>query len=453
MPRATFRGGVHPHEEKELSQDRPLEAMPLPAILLLPVAQHLGRPAEAVVKKGEYVRQGQPIATAQGPISATVHAPASGTVTAVEIGGTASAFPGLMIAIKPGPPPAPKEGEDAIDPAPIQLPAMSFAEATPAAIVERVREAGIVGQGGAAFPTAVKLSPPKDKPIEELILNGCECEPYLTRDYRLMLERPAETIEGVALCCKALGVTKAAIGVEDNKPLAIEALRKAAAAESHGMAIRVLAVKTRYPQGAEKMLIEAVLGRRVAPGKLPMDVGAAIQNVGTALAVREAVRLGRIPAEAVLTVSGHGVKRPANLIVPVGTPLADVIEHCGGFLEGAVRVIVGGPMMGVAQHDLSAPVMKATSGILVLTAAECAEPEPTACLRCGRCVEACPIQLIPSRLAKLAELGRAEEARDQGIEVCMECGTCAFACPAHLPLVQWLRLGKQQARALARSAG
>lgn len=453
MSRATFRGGVHPPDQKRLSQDRPLEAMPLPELLLLPVQQHLGRPAEAVVKKGDFVRRGQPIAVAQGPVSATVHAPAAGTVTAVESGGTTSAFPGLLIVLKPGPPPAPKEGEEPRDASEWRLPPIPLVEATAEAIVERAREAGIVGQGGAAFPTAVKLSPPKDKPVEELILNGCECEPYLTRDHRLMVERADELLEGVALCCRALGVSQATIGVEDNKPQAIAALEAAVDRESHGLRIRVLAVETKYPQGAEKMLIEAVLGRRVPPGRLPMDVCAAIQNVGTALALREAVVLGRVPVEATLTVSGRGVKRPSNLVVPVGTPLADVIEHCGGFLPGAVRVIVGGPMMGVAQHDLAAPVTKATSGILVLTAEECPAVEGTGCLRCGRCVEACPIRLVPSRLARLAEKGRIEDARDQGIEVCMECGTCAFACPARLPLVQWLRLGKQQARALARSAG
>jgi Na+-translocating ferredoxin:NAD+ oxidoreductase subunit C len=453
MRRPSFRGGVHPREEKALSQDCALERMPPPAVLLLPVQQHLGRPAEACVAKGDFVREGQVIATAQGPISAAVHAPASGMISAVEIGATASAFPGLLIALKPGPPPPPKDGDEPLDASPLRLPPLSLAEATAEQIVERAREAGLVGQGGAAFPTAVKLSPPKDKPVEVLILNGCECEPYLTRDDRLMIERPAELLEGAALCARALGVGRVVIGVEDNKPRAIAALRQAITHESHGLRLSVLPLKTKYPQGAEKMLIEAVVGRRVPPGRLPMDVGAAIQNIATALALRDAVLEGRIPVEAVLTVSGRGLSRPANLIVPVGTPVADIIEHCGGFLPNASRVVVGGPMMGVAQHDLSAPVTKATSGILVLSEDEVEADPAKPCLRCGRCVEACPVQLVPSRLARLAELGRAEEARDQGIEVCMECGTCAFACPSRLPLVQWLRLGKQQARQLARSTG
>jgi electron transport complex protein RnfC len=215
----------------------------------------------------------------------------------------------------------------------------------------------------------------------------------------------------------------------------------------------VLSLQTKYPQGAEKMLIEAATGRQVAPGRLPMTVGAAVQNVGTVLAVRDAVVLGRVQTDAVLTVSGRGVRRPANLRVAVGTPIADVLEYCGGLTEDTVRIIVGGPMMGVAQHDLSAPVVKACSGILALTRREVGPTaEPGHCVRCGRCADACPVHLLPSRIARLSELGRTEEARAYGIEVCMECGTCAFACPSHLPLVQWLRLGKQQARSLGRSA-
>jgi len=452
MSLATFRGGVHPPEEKRLTRQLPLERMPLPARLLLPVNQHLGRPAAAVVRRGDFVREGQAIAVAQGPVSATVHAPASGAVRAVETGSTTSAFPDLLIVLEPGPPPEPKEGEQPLDASPLRLPPLAFAAATPAVIVQRAREAGIVGQGGAAFPTAVKLSPPPDKPVDVLVVNGCECEPYLTRDERLLRERPAELLEGATLAARALGAARVVVGVEANKPEAIAALREAAAATETGVAVEILALATKYPQGAEKMLLDAALGRVVPPGKLPMDVGAAIQNVGTLLALRDAVLEGRIPTEAALTVSGRGVKRPANLLVPVGTPLADVIAHCGGFLEGAVRVVVGGPMMGVAQHDLAAPVMKATSGILVLTAAECPAAAGTSCLRCGRCVAACPVRLLPHRLARLAKLGRAEDARELGVEVCMECGSCAFACPARLPLVQWLRLGKRAARELARSA-
>jgi electron transport complex protein RnfC len=452
----TFQGGIHPDDEKALTCDMPLEQMPDPALLLLPLSQHLGRPSRPVVKKGDWVREGQLLADAQDGISAVVRASRAGLVQSLQAGATATGFPGQLIALKLGPPPAVPDGQPPVEQAPVSLPALDPTAATPADIIARVRDAGIVGQGGAAFPTAVKLAPPPGTALELLIVNGCECEPYLTRDYRLMLEQPSEMLEGAVLIARVLGVTRVVVGVEDNKPDAIRALRDAATrlpAWRGEIRVEVLPLKTKYPQGAEKMLIEAATGRQVAPGQLPMSVGASIQNVGTVLAVRDAVVLGRVQTDAVLTVSGRGVRRPANLRVAVGAPIADVLEHCGGLTEDTARVIVGGPMMGVAQFDLSAPVVKACSGILALTRREVGPiAEPSHCVRCGRCADACPINLVPSRLSKLSELGRTEEAREQGVEICMECGTCAFACPSHLPLVQWLRLGKQQARNLGRSA-
>jgi electron transport complex protein RnfC len=454
----SFRGGVHPHDGKLLTQNLPLETMPDPERLLLPLQQHLGRPALPVVKKGEWVRAGQLLADAQDGISAVVRAPRAGVVTALQSGGTASGFPGQIIVLTPGPPPPSAAGEPARESAPVTLAPFDPATVTPADVVARVREAGIVGQGGAAFPTAIKLSPPKDTKLEVLIVNGCECEPYLTRDYRLMLEQPAELVEGAALIARVLGVLRVVIGVENNKPAAIDALRAAVSASARpgwmsGVTTTILPLRTKYPQGAEKMLIEAATGRQVPPGGLPMAVGVAIQNVGTVLAVRDAVVMGRVQTDAILTVSGRGIRRPANVRVPGGTPVADVLTYCGGLSDEAARIIVGGPMMGLAQHDLAAPVVKACSGILALTTAELGPvTEAGNCVRCGRCAEACPIQLMPNRLARLSELGRAEEVRDLGIEVCMECGTCAFACPSQQPLVQWLRLGKQQARKLGRRA-
>jgi electron transport complex protein RnfC len=452
----SFQGGIHPHDEKALTRDKPIERMPDPAILVLPLSQHLGRPARAVVKKGDWVREGQLLADAQDGISAVVRAPRAGLVQALHLAGTTTGFPGQVIALKPGPPPPVPEGQAPVNPEPVSLPLIDPALATAADIIARVRDAGIVGQGGAAFPTAVKLSPPAGTTLDLLIVNGCECEPYLTRDYRLMLEQPGEMVEGAAIIARVLGVTRVVFGVEDNKPHAIRALREAAdrrPAWSRDVSVEVLALQTKYPQGAEKMLIAAATGRQVAPGCLPMSVGASIQNVGSVLAVREAVVEGRVQTEAVLTVSGRGVRRPANLRVPVGTSIADVLEYCGGLTDDTARVIVGGPMMGVAQHDLAAPVVKACSGILALTTSEAGPAsEPGHCVRCGRCADACPVHLVPSRLARLSELGRTEDARAYGIEVCMECGTCAFACPSRLPLVQWLRLGKQQVRHLGRSA-
>jgi electron transport complex protein RnfC len=451
MALRTFRGGVHPHEHKELTEHKPLEEMPPPAELYVPLGQHLGKPANPLVKKGTYVRQGEVLAESSGFISAPIHAPVSGTVKKLLKGPVAGGTTADMMMLVPGDPAPPKEGEEAepVDSSPVLLPSLALDTITREQIIERVREAGIVGQGGAAFPTAVKLSPPPDKPIDWMIINGAECEPYLTRDYRLMLERTADLVEGIRIIGKALGdKVNLGIGIENNKPEAIAALKQAIAGK--GARIEVFELKTKYPQGGEKMLIDAALGRKVPPGALPMEVGCVIQNVGTALAIRDAVVLGEVPRTATLTVSGLGVVEPKNLQVVIGTPLRDVLEFCGGVKDTARRIVVGGPMMGFATYSLDAPVVKATSGILVLTAEE-SEPEPeSACINCGKCIDACPINLLPTRLVKLAKLQRWEETRDLGVEVCMECGTCAFTCPAHIPLVQYLRVAKKNVRTLPR---
>lgn len=451
MSLRSFRGGVHPHEHKELSERKALEVMPVPAEIFLPLGQHLGKPAEPQVKKGDYVRCGQVVAAAAGPISAPVHCPVGGTVKRLVKGHVAGGITADLIVIETGEPPAPAEGEAPRDGSPLQLPPLP-ATADGPAIIERVREAGIVGQGGAAFPTAVKLSPPPGKTIDWLIINGAECEPYLTRDYRLMLERTEALVEGIVLLGRPLGDgVRLGIGIEDNKPQAIERVRTTVAAMR--APIEVFALRTKYPQGAEKMLIDAATGRKVPPGALPMEVGCVIQNVGTALAVRDAVLEGRVPTTAALTVSGLGIVEPRNLYVTIGTPIGDVLRHCGGVKAEARRVIVGGPMMGFAAYSLDAPVVKATSGIIVLTDAELKAPPETPCLNCGKCSDACPVNLLPGRLAKLSELKRYEDARELGVEVCMECGTCAFICPAHKPLVQYLRLGKKKVRLLPRKEG
>jgi Na+-translocating ferredoxin:NAD+ oxidoreductase subunit C len=458
MALRSFRGGVHPHEHKELSAHKPLETMPVPPEILLPLGQHLGKPAEPRVKKGDYVRPGQVVAAGAGPISAPVHSPVGGTVKRIVKGHVAGGTTADLIVIAAGEPAAPGEGDAPVDTSAVLLPPLDPCLADGPAIVERVRAAGIVGQGGAAFPTAVKLSPPPDKKIDWLIINGAECEPYLTRDYRLMLERTEALVEGIELLGRPLvregnadGGVLLGIGIENNKPDAIAKVREAIAAR--GARIEVFELRTKYPQGAEKMLIDAATGRKVPPGALPMEVGCVIQNVGTALAVRDAVIEGKVPTTAALTVSGLGVVEPKNLYVTIGTPIGDVIRHCGGAKPGARRVIVGGPMMGFAAYSFEAPVVKATSGILVLTDEELKAPPETACLNCGKCSQACPVNLLPGRLARLSELGRYEDARDLGIEVCMECGTCAFTCPASKPLVQYLRLGKKKVRALPRKEG
>jgi len=432
----SFKGGVHPQEQKELTENLSFEVMPNPKQLIIPLTQHLGKPAKPVVKKGSEVKTGEIIAEQDGFISAPVHSPVSGKVSKITVGSTVTGFPKDAIVI---------ESNDVNDI--VLMPSLDPGKVSPEEIRERVKLAGIVGQGGAAFPTYVKLSPPADKKIEIVIINGCECEPYLTRDYRYMVERTNDLIIGLRLIMKAVGVNKGAIGIENNKPEAINKLKEAV---KNYPDISIEVLETKYPQGAEKMLIKAVTGKEVPPGKLPFDVGAVIQNIGTAIAIYDAVVKGEPQLTAALTVSGLGINQPKNLIVRVGTPLADLLDYCGGVKESAVKVVVGGPMMGVAQYDFSAPVMKATSGILVLTENEINDHEETPCLRCGKCVDVCPLNLIPTKLARLSSLEKFEDAEQLGITVCMECGTCTYTCPANLPLVQWIRFGKQRVMALQR---
>jgi len=308
----------------------------------------------------------------------------------------------------------------------------------PEEIRMRVREAGVVGLGGAAFPTAVKLSPPKS--IDTVILNGCECEPYLTADHRIMLERPEDCILGLILVLRAVGAERGIIGVEANKPDAIEALRKAADGK-----VEVVPLKVKYPQGAEKMLIKALLDREVPSGGLPMDVGVVVQNVGTAVAITEAVRDGKPLIERVVTVTGE-VRRPGNYLVPIGTPFSWVLEAAGGLSESASRVVMGGPMMGIAQRTLDVPVVKGTSGILAL--AEDIPPEEGTCIRCARCVDHCPMGLMPTLFVKLAKGERWDLLRDAHIMDCIECGSCAYVCPARIPIVHYIKLGKLKVRSL-----
>lgn len=432
MSSKTFSGGIHPKEYKELTEHLAFETIPIPDEITLPLSQHLGKEAKALVKKGDEVHPGQMVAQAEGFISAPIHSSIAGKVISLGKEHTSSGFPKDSIVIKTN---------ETAESQKFLFTGLNPDTVTPDEIRERVALAGIVGQGGAAFPTAVKLTPPKDKIIDVVILNGCECEPYLTRDFRFMIERPDDLISGLKLIMKALGVNRGVIGIEDNKPEAIKLLSDKTKYEQ---GIEVISLRTKYPQGAEKMLIKAVTGREVPPGKLPLDVGAVIQNIGTAIAIHDAIVKGEVLITAALTVSGKGIKNPKNLIVPVGTPIQNVIDFCGGVTEDAMKIVVGGPMMGVAQFDLQAPVMKATSGILILTKDEVAQNPETPCLRCGQCIEACPLNLMPTKLARYTQLNRFEDAEDTGITVCMECGTCAYTCPANIPLVQWIRLGKQK---------
>ncbi|MBI9073450.1 MAG: electron transport complex subunit RsxC [Melioribacteraceae bacterium] len=425
----TFMGGVHPPEHKELSENIPFEKMPVPKEIFIPLSQHIGKPANALVKKGSEVKAGTVVAESSGFISAPIHSSVAGKVTKIASGANLSGYSKEGIIIKPD-----EEQETE------KMSLLNPATITPEEIRNRVKEAGIVGQGGAAFPTFVKLTPPKGAQIEYIILNGCECEPYLTRDFRFMIEMPEKVVSGLKLIMKALNVDRGVIGIESNKP---EAAKKINEAIKGDPTLSVEVLETKYPQGAEKMLIKAITNREVPPGRLPLDVGCVIQNIGTAVAVHDAVAEGTAGYTAALTVTGKGIMNPKNLLVPVGTSIGEVIEYCGGLNEDAIKVIAGGPMMGFAQHDMSAPVTKATSGILVLTKEEVNNTEETACLRCGKCVEVCPLGLLPTRLSRLSQLEKYEEADEIGITVCMECGSCTYTCPANIPLVQWIRLGKQ----------
>lgn len=428
----TFKGGVHPNEYKELSQDKPLEIMPTPKEIILPLQQHLGKEAAPVVKKKDRVLAGQLVAEPTGFISAPIHSPVTGVVKDIKSVATSIGFPKKSIII------IPEESNEIMFFEPLDIETV-----TPEQIIERVKFAGIVGMGGASFPTYVKLIPQKDKPIDTLIINACECEPYLTRDYRIMLEKPIQFISGTKLIMKALGVKKAIIGIEDNKPQAIEILKQHIANKEN---IQLEVLKTKYPQGAEKMLIYASIKRQVPPGKLPLDVGVVVQNVVTALSVYEAVIEGKPQIDAIVTVSGKGIKNPKNLIVKIGTHLQEVLEYCSGISEDAVKLVVGGPMMGNTVYELKTPVMKATSGILVLTESEVNDIKKRNCVRCGNCVEVCPVNLQPTTIARLSQFAKYEDAFNMGIMNCMECGTCQYNCPSNVPLVHWLKLGKSKAK-------
>jgi len=430
----TFERGIHPDYNKELASGKSITAAKLPGRIVIPLSQHIGAPAKATVAIGDEVKRGQVLGETTGFVSSPVHASISGKVIAIADFPTAVGRMVQSIVVE-------SDGRDEAvafeeNPDYINLPAEK--------IKTLIKDAGIVGMGGAAFPTNVKLSPPKEKPIDAVIINGAECEPYLTADHRLMVERPREVVEGLKIIMKSLGVSEGHIGIEENKPDAIQAISSVLAGESN---IKVWPLEIKYPQGAEKMLIKAVKGREVPSKGLPMDVGVVVQNVGTAIAVYEAVRYGKPLIERVVTITGKGIQNPQNLLVRIGTLMADVVEQCGGLIDGAVKVISGGPMMGFAQWTLDVPVVKGTSGILVLSEEEyVASDEYSACIRCGSCIDVCPMGLNPSILSIYAEKGFYEDAKDNNLFDCFECGSCAYVCPAKRPMVQFMRLAKSQVK-------
>lgn len=420
-----FRGGIHPHDGKELARDAAIETMPAPPLVALPLSQHIGAPCTPTVKVGETVKRGQRIATSQAFLHADIHASVSGRVKRIENG---------MIYLE-------NDGLDAwVEGLPFTR---DWQAMTPEDLLSAIEAAGIVGMGGATFPTQVKLKP--KKPVDVLILNGAECEPYLTADDRLMREEPERVVTGARILAKILGTKRSVIAVEENKPEAAEALRRAA-----GQDLEVLLLRTRYPQGAEKMLIYAVTGREVPLGGLPMDAGAVVQNVGTAAAVADACCHGLPLTERITTVSGDAIRTPKNLRVRLGTSYRDAIDFCGGFSEQPDKVLAGGPMMGRAQESLDVPITKGSSGILALTRRITAHGPELHCIRCGRCVAACPMGLVPSMLSILGERQDVEKARDSyGVMNCIECGCCTYVCPAKRNIVQYIRVTKGAVKALA----
>ena len=430
----TFERGIHPAYNKELASGKTITAAKLPGRIVVPVSQHIGAPAKAIVHIGDEVKRGQVLGETSGFVSSPVHSSISGKVIAIADFPTAAGRMVQSIVVE-------GDGRDE---------AVEFKEnpdylnLSVDEIKTLIKDAGIVGMGGAAFPTNVKLSPPKEKAIDAVVINGAECEPYLTADHRLMVEHPNDVVEGLKIIMKSLGVSEGHIGIEENKPDALEAISSAAAGES---SIKVWPLEIKYPQGAEKMLIKAVKGREVPSKGLPMDVGVVVQNVGTAIAVYEAVRYGKPLIERVVTITGKGIQEPKNLLVRIGTLMSEVVEQCGGLTGGAVKVIAGGPMMGFAQWTLDVPVVKGTSGILVLSEEEyVASDEYSACIRCGSCIDVCPMGLNPSILSIYAEKGFYEDAKDNNLFDCFECGSCAYVCPAKRPMVQFMRLAKSQVK-------
>lgn len=434
----TFKKGIHPEDKKSFTNTKAIENLPLPEEVFIPLQQHIGVSGELLVEKGQEIKTGQVIGKSEKFVSSPVHSSITGTVknistflhplgtkvTMVHIHKTANDDWEKMDSIK------------------------DWESANIDDLLSTIWNAGVVGLGGAAFPTHVKLNPPKEKKIDTFILNGVECEPYLTADHRAMLERGEKILDGMAIIMKILGTEIGFIGIENNKPDAIKVMQELAA--NKYSKFKVVPLKVKYPQGAEKMLIEAVVKRKVPAGRLPMDVGTVVNNVGTALAVAEAIQEGKPLIERIVTVTGDSINEPKNLLARIGTPFNNLIEFCGGLKENTKQVYMGGPMMGFTQYDLNVPVIKATSGIVCSSESEIKVPKSYACIQCGNCVSACPMNLLPTRLASFTSKGKWIEANELGILNCIECGSCSFVCPSAIPLVQWIRVGKLRVNELQR---
>jgi len=429
MQLRTFPGGVHPHDEKHFSASAQITEPPLPQKVTIHLSQHIGSPSTPVVAIGDEVLTGQLIAEASGFVSINQHASISGKVTAVDRFLHPTGTSSLAIQIT----------GDGLDKWIELVDEPDFMNLSPTEMKARISAAGICGMGGAGFPTHVKLSPPEDKPIDTVILNGVECEPYLTSDYRLMLEKGQDIVTGLKLIMKIVNAKKGVIGIEANKMDAIKQLEKLVANEPN---LEVVGLKLRYPQGAEKQLIYAATKRKVPAGGLPMAVGVVVQNVGTAFAVYEAIRFCKPLVERVISITGSPVSQPGNIKARVGTPFSELVDFCGGTKETVGKVISGGPMMGFALPSLEATMGKGSSGLVLMNEKQAHLMEEHNCLRCARCVDVCPMNLLPSLIAAAVKNKNLDMAVEAGLNDCMKCGSCAYVCPAQIRLVQWIDTGK-----------
>ena len=433
MGLATFRkGGVHPSDMKYLSNKQPIERFPIPEELVISMSQHLGAPATVLKAPGDHVSRGERIGQASGFISADVHSPVDGTVTEIRKVTMANSVCCDAVVIKP----------DEVQNDKLYTKKIDYNSLSSEQILAEIKDKGIVGLGGATFPAHVKMTISPGRRVDNLVINGVECEPYLTADHRLMLEHPMEILEGIMVCRKVLDPENTNIGIEANKGDAIETLR--AAIEKRGYPIKVMPLKMKYPQGDEKQLLKATTNREIPSGKLPLDVGAVVVNVGTTYAIFNAVVYGKPLFERVVTITGECIAKPCNVIAPIGTKVSDLVAYAGGFTTEPDKLVSGGPMMGFSFFDMDTPIAKGTSGILAIPDKK--SYRQTACLSCGSCVAACPLGLQPTRLYALITNGRYEEAMKNNLMDCKECGCCSFSCPAHLDLVHAFKTGKKMGR-------
>ena len=432
MKLATFRrGGVHPDDRKELSKDKKIESLPFPEELVVSMSEHLGAPATPTKKKGDTVTRGEVIGTANGYISAPVHSPADGVVTDIRKVRVQSGAVSDAVVIKCNPEQSNPWTEK-----------HDWRKESPEALLSIVKDMGIVGMGGAAFPTSVKLTVPMGKEVDTLIVNGVECEPYLTADYRLMLEKTSEVLEGAMIAAAIVRPKRIVIGIEANKPDAATLMENTIREKNYQA--EVVLLKTKYPQGDEKQLIKAVMNAEVPSGKLPLDVGAVVCNLGSCYAIYEAVVYRKPLIESVITVSGESINNPKNILAPIGTKFTSLIDFCGGEKDDAVSTVAGGPMMGFAIYDEDTPMVKGSGGLLVLP--KLIDDFSAPCVLCGKCVQHCPMGLQPNKMFRNIKYGNYQAAMDLGLMDCKECGCCAYTCPSHLPLVQGFKLGKKMGR-------